>query len=394
VGIVLRIRGLLFAKQYPSSAEPMRGTFVARQVSATSDVVDWRVIAPVPWAPRPLGAVLRRPQPPANERVDGVRVGHPRYLAGPRRMGYRRTAAAMARASASAWREALVDGVDLVHAHGLYPSGCAAVHLVAGGVPLVLTLHGSDLYAQLTDPGLVATMAVAARAAARVVCVSTSLARDAASVLGLDRAAIRVIPDAYDDNRFEFVQRREHAGPVRLVCVGRLEKVKGHDVLIEALAELARGGRDVHLTVVGDGRERDRLQRLARERSVQALVGFAGALSGDALLAELQRADLYVQPSRREGFGVAVVEAMATGLPVVATRSGGPEDILTTADGVLVAPDDAIALAEGLAETIDRIDEFDEASIAARVSGRYSRAIVGAALDAMYRDIAAPGADG
>jgi glycosyltransferase involved in cell wall biosynthesis len=170
--------------------------------------------------------------------------------------------------------------------------------------------------------------------------------------------------------------------------------VKGHDVLVQALARLVRDGRDLHLTMVGDGTERARLERRVSALGLSGRVRFAGALSGESLVTELAHADLYVQPSRREGFGVALVEAMATGLPVVATRSGGPEGIVTAADGVLAAPDDAPALAAAMGEALDRLDGFDAPGIASRVRERYSRAAVGNQLLGLYRELAAPGSAG
>ncbi len=381
------LRGLVFAKQYPSSLEPVRGTFVARQVAATAPWIDWRVIAPVPWAPRAVSRAVRRPQPPLHEVVAGVDVAHPRYLVGPMRIGYRRAAAAMARGSARAMSEALRGGVDFVHAHGLYPSGCAAAALVRGRVPLVLTLHGSDLYAQLTDERIVEEMSAAARAAARVVCVSAPLADDTARALGLRRDAIAVIPDAYDDDRFAFVERERRAGPAALVSVGRLEPVKGQDVLLEAFAHLVRSGTDATLTLVGDGSRRERLEDMARELGVQDRVRFPGQLVGGALVSALTSADLYVQPSRREGFGVSLVEAMATGLPVVATRSGGPRDIVGASDGILAAPGDADALTTAIAEALGRLPSFDARAIADGVRCRYSRAAVGELLHEFYESV-------
>jgi len=116
-------------------------------------------------------------------------------------------------------------------------------------------------------------------------------------------------------------------------------------------------------------------------------VRFAGALPPDALLEALRRADLYVSPSRREGFGVALVEALATGLPAVATACGGPEDIVRESDGVLVAPDDPSALADGIAGALSRVAGFDRRGIASGALERFGRAPVAARLVETYRAV-------
>lgn len=131
---------------------------------------------------------------------------------------------------------------------------------------------------------------------------------------------------------------------LRLVTVGSLEQLyKSPDILVEALALLDAWGLDVELTIVGDGRRRAQVEALARERGVAARIRFAGLLpAGAAVRRELDRADLFVLPSRSEGMPRALLEAMARGLPCVATAVGGIPELLP--EGVLV-PVDATALA-------------------------------------------------
>ncbi|MDO8963161.1 MAG: glycosyltransferase [Coriobacteriia bacterium] len=383
----VRLRGLTFAKQYPSAVEPLRGTFVAQQVAATADAVDWSVIAPVPWAPRSIGAALRRPQPPAREVIAGVPVSHPRYLVAPRRIGYRAVADSMGRACAAQFRGALDAGASFVHAHALYPSGAAAADLTENRVPLVLTVHGSDLRSNVADTALRDRLRRTAGSAAALIAVGPSLADDLVSLLEIPRDRIRMIPDAYDDSRFAYLPRPSHGGPVRILCVGRLEPVKGQDILIAAIALLLESGSDVELTVVGDGSLGGALRRSVDSGGLADRIRFTGALRGAALLDEYARADLYIQPSRREGFGVAIVEALATGLPVVATRSGGPEHTVGAEDGVLVDAGGADSLAAGVKLAIERLGAFDPRSIAHRAVQRYSRQTVGRQLVELYRSL-------
>ena len=105
----------------------------------------------------------------------------------------------------------------------------------------------------------------------------------------------------------------------------------------------------------------------------------------------MAEADVYVQPSRREGFGVALVEALATGLPVIATDSGGPADIVLPSSGILVKPDDVGSLVTGLRFVLDRLGAFDARVIADDTRARFGRSAVAPRLIALYRDVIARG---
>jgi glycosyltransferase involved in cell wall biosynthesis len=130
--------------------------------------------------------------------------------------------------------------------------------------------------------------------------------------------------------------------------VAALERRKGHDVLFRALARLAKpGGLHVRCLVCGDGSERAALERLARDLGIASAVEFLGEQRQVAdVLAAL---DVFVMPSRHEGLGVAILEAMAMGLPVVASAVGGiPEAVAAGRTGLLVQPEDPDALAEAI----------------------------------------------
>jgi glycosyltransferase involved in cell wall biosynthesis len=220
--------------------------------------------------------------------------------------------------------------------------------------------------------------------------VSNALAADLTAAFPQHAGKVLAIPDCYDDVRFTY-RPREREGITRLVTVGRLVPVKGHDVLLDAFAEVAGGRSDIELTVVGGGPERATLERRARQLGLGARVVFAGPLASDALLERLRAADAFVSASRREGFGVAIVEALACGVPVVATRSGGPEDIVGEGDGILCDADDVGALAGALMQLLGRLESFDRPALATRARDRFSREAVGARLVALYRRVA-PGA--
>jgi glycosyltransferase involved in cell wall biosynthesis len=146
--------------------------------------------------------------------------------------------------------------------------------------------------------------------------------------------------------------------PISLVTVGSLgHYFKGGDVLVAAVARLVSAGHDVRLVVVGDGKHRPDLEAQARALSVDARVAFRGQLTaGEAVRAELDRADLFVLPSRQEGLPRAMIEAMARALPCIGSTVGGIPELLPAED--LVPANDVDALVRKIAEVISDPDRL------------------------------------
>lgn len=386
-----RLRGLAFTRQFPNRAEPFRGSFVLEQLVSTADAVDWSVIAPIPWVPAALASRVRHPRVPASDIVRGIHVDRPRYWVLPRRTLYGTVATSMARAATPAFRAQCAEKCpQFVHAHELYPSAAAACRLaLPRGVPLVVTVHGSDLYTNLANPRWRTELANTIKSADSVLCVSRALARDLAAEFG-DTVPLQVVSDTYDAGTFHLLEREHNEGPLRFVSVGRLSPEKGYDVLLHAFSDLVHDGLDATLRIVGDGPERSRLSGLALALRIADRVELLGAKTSGAIVAEYARADAYVQPSRREGFGVALLEALATGLPAVASDAGGPSDMITGNNGVLVMPDDVDALSSGLLKLAGHIEAgtVDHAAIAADALARFGPTTVAEKLIAVYRSVA------
>ncbi len=186
----------------------------------------------------------------------------------------------------------------------------------------------------------------------RITCVSATVAEHARTVLRLPAAKLVVIPNGIDLADFPApAEQGAHPAPERLRIgyVGRLAPVKGVDVLVEAAAQLAAQA-DLppwELRLIGDGELRAPLEQQIAAHGLGERVRLLGAR--DDIPAQLAELELFVLPSRWEGMPNAALEAMAAGLPVVATRTGGtPEVVADGATGLLVAPESAAALAGAL----------------------------------------------
>ena len=207
-----------------------------------------------------------------------------------------------------------------------------------------------------------------------IVAISSAV-RDVLIDCGVDPAKIRLIPSGTDVERFENAKPdpglRSRLGieaSTPIVCVAAtLGRLKGVGYLIEASALLAARGTPIHLVIAGDGELRSELEQLARERRVAAsFIGFCHDMP--SLLASV---DVFAMPSLSEGLGVAVLEAMAAGKPVVASAVGGlKESVVDGVTGFLVPPADPDALAQGIGRLIEKPSLAAEFGSAGRARAR------------------------
>lgn len=157
-------------------------------------------------------------------------------------------------------------------------------------------------------------------------------------------------------------KQRQSSGPVRLITVGSLAQLyKGTDVLIQAVADCKSKGVDVRLTIVGDGKYRAMLEASANQLGIVDRIEFTGALPGSAAVkARLDTSDIFVLPSRTEGLPRALIEAMARGLPCIASAVGGIPELLPSED--LFPPSRADALSAKIADIITDPERLERMS--------------------------------
>ena len=173
------------------------------------------------------------------------------------------------------------------------------------------------------------------------VCIAASRAVAEEFIkLGVGRNNIKIIPNGVDSKKFYVWGRTPHIkNEFVILSVGRLEKIKGHKYLVEAFAEIKKKIPGARLTLIGNGSERKNLEAQAVSLGVRGDIEFQGELSHDKLPEYYSRADIFVMPSIQEGFGIAIIEAMASGVPVIATKAGGHLDIIEdNKTGILVEP--------------------------------------------------------
>lgn len=140
-----------------------------------------------------------------------------------------------------------------------------------------------------------------------------------------------------------------HTGPCRLITVGRLNKSKGHDILLQAIKILSQRGVEVKSRIIGAGPEDQNLRAMKDSLGLQSQVEFTGSLSEDQIIAAMRQSDIFVLASNAEPLGVVYMEAMAMEVTTIGTAAGGVAEIITTgADGILIPPRDAESLASAI----------------------------------------------
>ena len=360
---------LVLARSYPSDIFPTLGLWTEQPTVRLAERCDMRVVSPVPWCP-PLPAAGRFEQyarfrrVPRLDRRHGVEIAHPRFVVGPGTSLYpleaRAYAAGIARTVEQLHKRF---PFDLVHAHLIYPEGVVAERIARRyGVPFVVTEH-APWTGWLDRVGVARQAVPAARSAAAIMPVSTSVLGTIRAYAG-DRVHGTVVPVGVDAELFVPGDERERRGD-QILFVGWINFNKGIDVLLAAMTELA--GRDIpaRLLLVGGSFYRNTRLQEERLRAYAATLGlgdrvrFLGRQPPHEVARLMAESTVVVLPSRAESFGAVLVEALACGTPVVATRCGGPEDIVVDGVGELVAVEDAAGLADALARVLGEPGRYD-----------------------------------
>jgi phosphatidylinositol alpha-1,6-mannosyltransferase len=246
---------------------------------------------------------------------------------------------------------------DLSFAFAGVPAGAMSYALrLRWGLPYIVSLQGPDV------PGFEARYNYLYPALKPLL---RRVWRDAHAVLAISREHRELarrtlpglaIPIIYNGVETDvFAPRREASAALRLLCVGRLIERKGQQHLLRAFAQLCARfpGQGLQLSLVGTGDNEQPLRRLAAELGVAGRVDFTGFVDRDGMPAVYNRADIFVLPSESEGMSIALLEAMASGLPVVVTATGGTDELVTPELNGLVVPwADVGRLAEALARLV------------------------------------------
>lgn len=344
---------------YPNAADPLRAVFVrnlARTMAVREPVT---VILPVALAP---GSGMRRHSSgahdiPRREVQEGIEVLYPRFRVIPglsflNGLSFGRSI--MPLLAALRQRRA----IDIIQAHCAYPDGVGAARAALQlSLPLAITAHGSDINVYSHRQLLAPQIRWALRRAGGVVGVSRTLCGRITRLVPDITGKLRHIPCAGFDSRiFQPMDRLAARASLGLspaarvvLFVGQLVPIKGLDILLAAwrmLRERGAAGADDRLLLIGEGPLRAELERRAGAAPVAGTVRILGGMPQSEIARWLVASNLFCLPSRSEGFPNVVVEALACGIPVVASDVGGIHEVISSSvNGIMFPSGDSTALA-------------------------------------------------
>lgn len=389
---------LLLPSWYPSSRSPNSGTFFREQALALQDAgMKVGVIVPevvglraFVKAGRPTTAIVREDDSglPTYRKVAVPLL--PRFP--------RRNARVWLRAGRALFAAYVRDhGLpDLVHAHSALYAGLLANEIGRRhDLPYVITEHLTTFAEGRLRRWQRRPVRQAFGSAAGRFVVSPQLGVTLTAHFGDAFCPWQTVPNTLD-LRFEQPlddKPPRNPGRFQLLCIGRFGRLKAQDLLITAFAKAFRGDPSVQLRLAGSGLMLPACRDLAGELGVAEQVDFLGDLDRDAVRRELLAADALVIPSYYETFGVVMIEALASGIPVIATRSGGPEGLIDDTNGLLVPPGDPGLLADALTRMRQQLDSYDPVILRRDCLARYSRRAVAGQLKEIYDSIVLNAAD-
>lgn len=356
----------IISHSFPTIEAPYNATFVSDHAVALSNNFDIRLSVPTPRS-FPLTNRYKKNHSPLilPEKIQGYRCY---YLSLPKKRFPAFISRSLSR-NLSSFLER--QPVDLIHIHFLYPSGMVISDLKKEiNCPIVLTIHGVDFYHTYQKPGLKKILKANLEQADAIISVGPGLERDIIDEYPYLENKISCIQNFVDTHVFKPVNQAKkmelrqelNIDPLadQLLCVANFRYKKGIDTLVDALTLL--DDQDLpNLHLIGRLHEEPDFQAVVKKKikaSGLTNVFIHGPKPRDEIKKWMLAMDGFVLPSRNEPFGIALIEAMACGVPVVSTRSGGPEVILSDKWGFLVDPENPQQLAEAIYK-LTQIDTFD-----------------------------------
>ena len=267
---------------------------------------------------------------------------------------------------------------DIIHTH--FAASYGAFLSTKYDIPLVITEHSSEMN-RIDLPQLVIDRALKSYGKANaVISVSSLLAESLYKKTGITS---RVIHNIIDTGLFSALPKVSHPS-FTFVTTALLSERKRIHQLIPAVMQCPE---TVRLIIIGDGPERPRIEQLIKENQLAGRVKMKGLLSREETAKIYAESDCFVLPSALETFGVVYVEAMAAGLPVIATRCGGPEDFVTEDNGLLIDVDNQNQLINAMHYMIDNVESYSEERIKEFANSNFSPNVIANQIIELYKKI-------
>lgn len=273
---------------------------------------------------------------------------------------------------------------DLIHVHcGLYGGAAAAIIKEKYNIPYIITEHSSNVLNGTMDEYHRGLLEKGYNNANYLISVGEKLKE---KMKGYTHNKIEVIPNIVNTEKF-LPNNEVKEGVFRFLSVSFLNPNKNVDLTIKAFNKAFKNKENVELYVAGDGSERLKLESLVKDLGIESKVKFLGKVKREDLPSFLKTGDAFVLPSKYETFGVVYIEALACGLPIIATKCGGPEDFYREDLGYIIDVGDEEALCDAMIKIIENRDKYDSTSMSKYVKNRFSKEVIVKKIEEIYEVI-------
>jgi len=376
---------LVISSTFPSAVMPTYGVFVKERLKAVAKLPGYelRVISPVPYFPpiRQFKKWYKWSQFPREEIVDGLKVYRPRYFLPPKIGGYFHPRLMYPAAKRAVEKIRAEFDFDLIDAHFFYPSGCVAAKLGEHYQrPVVITGRGEDILRFPELPVIGGRIRTSLRQTTQLIAVSEEIGKKMVS-LGADPGKVTVIPNGVDCQKFQPIPMRDARRELNLpidrpivISVGYRLELKGFHILVNAIPKIRERFPDVLVVIVGGQASwaadyLPMIEERVRHHNIGEHVIIVGDRPQDELANWYSAADVFALLTSREGSPNVLMEALACGLPAVATPVGGIPEILGDSRLGILLPQRSVAVAaEGIVAALDC--NWDRRSIRGVMEGR------------------------
>jgi glycosyltransferase involved in cell wall biosynthesis len=350
-------------------------------MSRVARICSVTVVSPVPYCPPLPGfpAYTRFRGVKSVEDLNGIRVYHPRFMVGPGYTLHNLEASAyywgVRRLVDELWEK---DGFDIIHGLFGYPDGVVAARFGERfDVPVIITDHASwrpwmDRYPRVRK------QAVAASQRSTFHLAPSSFAIKSIERFTGPGKRFRIFPNGVDPDLFSPHSDHPATNAKQILYVGIMRHVKGVDILLTAMRKIVDQHPELNLVLVGGGFYssysvyENQVRSMAVELGLENNVRFVGMRSPEEVAQFMRESAVLVVPSRTETFGSVLIEALASGIPVVSTKCGGPEDFVTEKLGALVPKADPVALAQAILNVIKNRERFEPSRLRKFAIDNYS----------------------
>ena len=272
---------------------------------------------------------------------------------------------------------------DILHAHFFKPAYIAAKYVKKINIPLIITEHSSLINTTEINKTYHKMALFAYNKAQKVISVSEALSKNIETNFNIKSM---VIPNIFNSNIFKYASKIK-SNHFQIVSTGNLIYSKRMDLTISAFVKAFQDNNNVKLIIFGDGPERIKLQQMIHDLNAEKKIELKGICIREEIASYLNESDLFVLASQTETFGVSYIEALAMGVPVIATKCGGPEGFIDNQNGILVDIDNFDQLVDSFHYMYENIGKYDRELISNRSNKLFSEHTVAKKLIELYNQV-------